>query len=353
MLSARPTQDALSAEAILAAAADGILAVDPTGHVTFANSVASALLGVEADELVGQPLRAYLQPSDGTFDGALPAHAEQVCWREDGTRLTIEFDVRVIENEDGPRGSVVTFRDITQRRAAEHARDELIATVSHELRSPLTSIRGSLGLLAAGSVVPLNPQSQRMLHIAVDNTDRLIRLVGDILDLERLDAGHLRMKRVTSTARELMAQAADALGGLAESRGVTLDVGSSTATVWGDRDRIVQVLINLLSNAIKFAPAGSTVWLEAEADANETIFSVRDQGMGIAADKLEVMFDKFVQVHEAGAQRQAGSGLGLAISRSIVTRHGGQIWAESALGAGTTLYVALPGCDAGALHVAA
>jgi len=134
---------------------------------------------------------------------------------------------------------------------------------------------------------------------------------------------------------------------------VRLDVGWSTAPVWGDRDRILQVLINLVSNAIRFSPGGATVWLEAEADASETIFSVRDQGVGIPADKLEVMFDKFVQVHEPGAQRQAGSGLGLAISRSIVTRHGGQIWAESALGAGTTLYVALPAHEAGELHVAA
>src|SRR5689334_10315465 len=120
MLSARPSQDALSAEAILAAAADGILAVDPTGHITFANPTASALLGVAADELVGQPLRAYLQPTDGTFDGDLPAHGEQVCWREDGTRLSIEFDLRVVQSSDGDgaRGSVVTFRNITSRRAA-------------------------------------------------------------------------------------------------------------------------------------------------------------------------------------------------------------------------------------------
>jgi PAS domain S-box-containing protein len=353
MLSARPTHSALTADAILAAAADGILAVDATGHITFANPVASALLGVGIDELVGQPLRAYFQPTDGSFDGDLPAHAEQVCWREDGTRLTIEFDVRPLADQRQTPGSVVTFRDITQRRAAEHVKDELIATVTHELRSPLTSMRGSLGLLAAGSVVELNGPSQRMLDIAVENTDRLIRLVGDILDLERLDAGHAPLQRVTSEAHDLMAQTADAVRGLFELKGVTLDVGSSTATVWSDRDRILQVLINLVSNAIKFSPPGSTVWLEAETGANETIFSVRDQGIGIAADKLEVMFDKFVQVHEPGVKRQTGSGLGLAISRSIVMRHGGQIWAESALGAGTTLYVALPAHDAGELHVAA
>ena len=335
MLGAQPRLDSLPAEAILNAAADGILAVDPAGHIRFVNPAASALLGVPADDLVGEPLRAYIQAEGNGPHG----QGEQLCWRADGASLAIEYEVRPVEATGGP---VLTFRDISQRRAADRVKDELIAIASHELRSPLTSIRGSLGLLASGNMVQTDATGQRLLDIAVENTERLIRLVNDVLDLERLESGHIRMSYVACDGNDLLIEAANAVRALAHEKQIALHVGGGAAHIWGDRDRLLQVLVNLLANAIKFSPAGSTVWLEAEASNGEVVVSVRDHGAGIAPEKLEVMFDRFVQVHEPGAQRQAGSGLGLAISRGIVIRHGGQIWAESALGAGTTLYVALP-----------
>jgi signal transduction histidine kinase len=142
-----------------------------------------------------------------------------------------------------------------------------------------------------------------------------------------------------------MIQATDGVRAMAEQAGVALAVLPRAVPVWGDPDRLLQVLTNLLSNAIKFSPAGGgTVWIEAEESAGELLFRVRDEGRGIPADKLESIFDRFGQVDVSDSREKGGTGLGLAICRSIVKQHDGQIWVESTLGAGTTVCVALPSC---------
>src|SRR6185503_15932395 len=157
-----------------------------------------------------------------------------------------------------------------------------------------------------------------------------------------MDSGEIPMQSVISEAAELMTHAADSVRSMADHAHVTIEVLASTASVWGDPDRLVQVLTNLLANAIKFSPAtGGTVWLDAERSAGEVVFRVRDEGRGIPTAKLQTVFDRFTQVDESDSREKGGTGLGLAICRSIVAQHGGQIWAESAPGAGTTMFVAL------------
>lgn len=323
------------ADRILAAASDGIIAIDADGRIMFANPTAARLIGYELpEELVGQPLRTHLQFLVG----------EELCFREDGTSFPIQCEIADLP-EDGSdvSGTVVTFRDISQRRSADRARDELIGVVSHELRTPLTSIRSALGLLAGGKIAPLPHTGQRMIDIAVTNTDRLIRLVNDLLDLERINSGQTGLLPVPCEATLLMHEAVDGVQPLADRAGVMLEVAPVAGLVMGDPDRMQQVLTNLLANAIKFSPAaGGTVWLEADESASEIIFRVRDEGRGIPADKLEHVFERFAQVEARDATDKGGSGLGLAISRAIVEQHGGQIWAESTLGVGTTVCVALP-----------
>jgi len=200
-----------------------------------------------------------------------------------------------------------------------------------------------LGLLVGGQVGQLTEKGKRLLEIGVRNTDRLIRLVNDILDLERLDSGQTPMTNLLCDAGELMAEAVDGLRAMAEQVGVVLNVIPSDAQVWGDPDRLLQVMTNLLANAIKFSPpSGGTVWIDAAQAERELVFRVRDEGCGIRPDKLESIFDRFVQVGDGDAYRKGGTGLGLAICRGIVKQHGGHIWAESTVGAGTTLLVALP-----------
>jgi PAS domain S-box-containing protein len=338
-------QRALYCEQILNAAPEGIIGLDAEGHITFANPAAAGMMGYTVEELQGQPIRTHMQFAGSVAEGdvELPL-SEESCWREDGTSFPIEHHSAPVSNAAGlVVGSVVTFRDITQRRAVEQMRDELIAVVSHELRTPLTSIRSALGLLVAGVLGAVPEKGQRMLQIAVKNTDRLIRLINDILDLERVNSGEFRMERVVCDAADLMTQATDGVRAMADQAGVVLNVSPRDVHLWGDPDRLLQVLTNLLSNAIKFSPAGGgTVWLEAEESEGELLFRVRDEGRGIPADKLESIFDRFGQVDVSDSREKGGTGLGLAICRSIVKQHDGQIWVESTVGAGTTVCVALP-----------
>src|SRR5712691_6484181 len=321
---------------ILESTPTGIVCLDLEDRIIFANPAAARMLasGV-VEDVIGQPIRTYIQ-----FFGLTP---DEVCWRDDGSSFPIEYESAPIVEAGQSIGVVLTFRDVTERKAAERLKDELISVVSHELRTPLTSIRSALGLLAGGHFGRLADKGQRMLDIAVTNTDRLVRLVSDILDLERVDSAQVVMRSVSCNAGQLMAQAADGVRALAEQMGITVEVLPNGAHVWGDPDRLLQVLTNLLSNAIKFSrPGGGSVWLDAELAPGELVFRVRDEGRGIPHDKLETIFERFTQVDEADAREKGGAGLGLAICRSIVMQHGGQIWAESTFGAGTTMCVALP-----------
>ena len=257
-------------------------------------------------------------------------------------------------------GHVGTIEDITESRAIAQMKNEFISIVSHELRTPLTAIHGSLGLLANG-VYDRKPQrGKQMLQIAATQTERLVRLVNDILDLGRLESGRVTLIKQSYDAAALMLQAADGMRGNAEQNNITLSVNPSNVLVWADPDAIVQTLTNLISNAIKFSAPGSTIWLTAELIQNNipqegqqltdemsmitssVLFSVKDRGRGIPADKLETIFGQFQQVDASDSRQKGGTGLGLAICRSIIQQHGGKIWAESILGEGSTFYFTLP-----------
>jgi len=321
-------------QALLEAAEDAILGLDRDGRVTFANAAACRLFGGQpATDLLGRPIRSLI-PGLGTDD--------DVCWRDDGTSFAIEYDHVPLHKDGAAVGAVLTCRDVSARRAVERAKDEVIGTVSHELRSPLTAVRAALGLLASGQVGQLSEAGQRMVDIATTNTDRLLRLIQDLLDLERLNAGQTVLNCALCDAGGLMRQAADDLRASADLVGVRIEVLPSQARVWGDADRLIQVLTNLLANAIRFSSRGGTVWLDAEPGPAEVIFRVRDQGRGIPVAQLATIFDPFVMLDAADARDKRGTGLGLAICRTIVAQHGGHIWAESSPGIGTTLFVAIP-----------
>jgi signal transduction histidine kinase/DNA-binding response OmpR family regulator len=240
---------------------------------------------------------------------------------------------------------------LTQRSELDHLKDEFISTVSHELRTPLTSIRGALGLLSSGVIGDVDAKAQNLLRIAVTNTDRLIRLINDILDLERMESGRAPLQIRRCSLRELAQQAIESMSGMADASTVHLELAPLTPAQSaaaealffdGDSDRILQVLTNLLSNAIKFSPSASTVRIFTEATADSILFKVSDEGRGIPADQLDIIFDRFQQVEPSDARQKGGTGLGLAICRSIVQQHCGSIWAQRNLGPGTTLYVMLP-----------
>jgi signal transduction histidine kinase len=222
-------------------------------------------------------------------------------------------------------------------------KDEFISTVSHELRTPLTSIRASLGLLAGGALVSRPEKSQQMLDIALGNTDRLVRLVNDILDLERIGSGKAELQQSLCSVDELCERAASLQTVNAQKTNIRFTFETGNVMVYADADRILQTLTNLISNAIKFCPPDSEIRFTAHyLNEDEAQVEVRDQGRGIPADKLESIFERFQQVDASDARAKGGTGLGLAICRSIIQQHGGRMWATSEIGRGSTFHFTLP-----------
>ncbi len=332
----------LSPESIVVVADDEIVYVNAAGVRLFGAASAAELRATPLIELVQAEDRPRIAEGlRGLLDaGAVAPQAEARLLRLDGRTLDAEISAAGV-TFDGRPAVQVLIRDVSERRAVERMKDELLAVLGHELRTPLTSIRGSLGLLDGGVLGPLSPRGQRMITIAVSNTDRLIRLLNDVLDVERMQAGRLLLELRPHTAAELIELAVAEMRGLAERSGVQLIVGEVDGVVEADADRIVQVLTNLLSNAIKFSGAGAEVRLSATTDGSNVRFSVADQGRGIPADKLEFIFERFHQVDASDARIKGGTGLGLTICKSIVEQHGGRVWAESKLGLGSTFYVEL------------
>ncbi len=264
-------------------------------------------------------------------------------YRQNGTIVNCEWYNSILRDNSGQMESVFSLvLDVTERHQVERMKDEFIAIVSHELRTPLTSIYGSLSMLASGLLDPTSDKGQRLLTIAVDSTDRLMRLVNDILDIERIESGAVMMVKAIWTVADLMEKAIDVVQPLADKAGISLKVSDAGGQVWVDADRLIQTFTNLLSNAIKFSPPGSTVWFNSTKQAGRMLFQVRDCGRGIPPEKLELIFERFQQVDVSDSRNNEGTGLGLAICRSIVQQHGGQIWAESEFGRGSTFSLLLP-----------
>ncbi len=248
-----------------------------------------------------------------------------------------------LQTESGELYAICSIStDISDRKAIEKLKDEFISVVSHELRTPLTSIHGSLKLLATGRFGEMTEAGQEMLTIAAENTQRLIRLVRDVLDLERLQSGEFPIHRTTCEATQLITQATEIMRPLAYQQGIQLEIKPTSVLLWASPDLILQTLTNLLSNAIKFSPDKTTVKLEVNQTASEVIFQITDQGRGIPPDKLQTIFERFQQVDASDSRAKGGTGLGLAICRNIIEKQGGQIWVESVLGQGSTFYFSLP-----------
>lgn len=262
-----------------------------------------------------------------------------------GERRIVLLSIEDIELE-GVSCTLNLVNDITQRKRLEN---EFISVVSHELRTPLSSLMAALDILGTGQLGNLTEQGQKVLDVAITNTERLIRLVNDILDLERLKSGKLTLRPTKCCLTEIMTQATEAMQAMADHAKVKLQVQPLPITIWADSDRLIQALTNLLSNAIKFSEPGGTVWLNAElgnqkrsVSSPHLIITVHDQGRGIPPDKLDLIFERFQQVDTSDARHKGGTGLGLAICRNIVEQHSGEIWAESVLGQGSTFFIVLP-----------
>jgi PAS domain S-box-containing protein len=323
---------------ILNSVADGIVGVDSSNRIAFANPAAARMLECNESELIGLRVHELLHPpiagcdssclTRRAFQTAEGASGQDVYFRGKGRSFPVEFSLMPMVEEGASVGSVLSFRDISQRYALDHMKDEFISTVSHELRTPLTSIRGALGLLSAGLLGDVSEKATSLLRIAVANSDRLVRLINDILDLERMTSGRAPLTFRRLSLDDLVRQAIETMQPVAGAEEVYLASDCNSVFVEADSDRLTQVLTNLLSNAIKFSPHHSTVRVAAVRASDGVTVSVIDEGRGVPADKLESIFDRFQQVDASDSRQKGGTGLGLAICRTIVQQHGGRIWAE-------------------------
>jgi signal transduction histidine kinase len=320
-------------ERLVAVTPDAVIVADMEGTIQFANEAATRLFDEGSDGLVGRGLPFPITS----------AKMQQIDISSLSGQRTGEVRVAACQWCDAP-AHLVAIRDITERKRIERLKDEFVSMVSHELRTPLTSIVGALGLLVGKAAGGLPEQASRLLTVALKNSQRLTRLVNDILDINRMECGEVVFQPKYVDIRSVTEQAIEATSGFAESYDVKIsfDSSSPTANVFIDPDRTVQVLANLLSNAIKFSPSGGEVVVSIERLRSVVRISIRDWGPGIPDSFKTRVFEKFAQADSSDARQRGGSGLGLSIARHIVTRLGGTVGFEDAPAGGTVFCVDLP-----------
>lgn len=351
----RDTLDEISAEkrkaeAILTHMTDGVVALDGEGRTILVNPAAARLLGLEAGEAAG---RRLLEAAPG-LPLAEPlgrALAGEEVPAADGAPLLFPWGGLVLAAGLTPlrdaagrvAGAVAVFHDVTGQEKLEAMRREFVANVSHELRTPLTTIKSYVETILDGAVD--DPRlAERFLRVVAGETDRMARLVNDLLTLSQLDSGRIRLEPRPLDPADLVRAVAERFGERCRKKGITLEVeaGAGLPRLAGDRDRLEQVLTNLVSNAVDFTPSEGRITISAEPVPGGVVLAVRDTGAGIPPEDLPRIFERFYRVDKARSREFGGTGLGLAIARELVEAHGGRIAIESALGRGTAVRVTLP-----------
>lgn len=341
-------------QTIIESAQDAFIAVDLNGLITDWNPAAQHMFGWRSEEAVGRSLAELLVPErhrasvvnamrnfgqTGRID-ALNRRLERIVVNRHGEEIPVEVTIGLIGA--GEEGFFTAFlHDISERKKVERMKNEFISTVSHELRTPMTSIRASLSLLAGGCAGEFAPDTRGLIDIAYRSSERLVRLVNDVLDIEKIESGNMEFDIRPQRLLPIVGQAIDAMQAYAAQArvAVELDAAGHDLAVAADHDRLIQVIVNLLSNAIKFSPPEAVVTVQIGQDAGRAMIAVVDRGSGIPAEFHGRIFQKFAQADATDSRRKGGTGLGLSICKSIVEQHGGSIAFESEPGQGTTFRV--------------
>jgi PAS domain S-box-containing protein len=328
------------------ASTDGV-AVSRDGVIIEANGAFCRMFNEE--KMIGVPVTRLVVPDERAYvaqavrDNTVASY-DVTCLRLDGSSFEAHVSGRPIVYNGLP-ARITVLRDITEWARVDRLKNEFVSTVSHELRTPLTSINGALRLIDSGAMGPLPPAIGNLTTIARNNCERLIRLVNDMLDLDKIEAGKLQLRYSTLAPADLVRTTLDSVRAMADEYRVhlTTDVDAPCAFT-GDRDRIVQVLTNLVSNAVKFAPTDSAITVAARIDAagDRIRFAVTNGGPGIAPSDMGRLFSKFQQIDGSDARRRGGTGLGLVIAKAIVEQHGGVIGVDSTPNIATTFWFELP-----------
>jgi two-component system, OmpR family, sensor histidine kinase VicK len=339
-------------------------------YVDWLGKSLTAIHGTQMREVWGEDCYLRMQPQiHQALEGQVVTYENEINFHDGTTRSVSVTYIPHVDGEERIAGFFALTSDISDRKAIERMKDEFISVVSHELRTPLTSLHSALKILVTGRLGVLTNDGQQFLEIADESTERLVRLVNSVLDLQRIESGAVTMEKQACLAPELMIQAVEAMQAMAQQHQITLVNQPLEIPLWVDADYIVQALTNLISNAIKFSAPGDKVWLSVAAQNQqlipakkgrkspkskasksgsqpiEILFQVRDEGQGIPANKLETIFERFQQVDSSDSRKKGGTGLGLTICRKIIEQHGGKIWVDSTLGIGSTFSFTLPVID--------
>lgn len=340
---------------VVESAANALLITGADGVIQWVNPAFCEITGYAAEEVIGRTPRLlksgrqdelFYKDLWSTIKAGRVWRGEIVNKRKDGTLYVEEMTITPVRDESGEISHYISVKqDITERKRIEKIKNEFISIVSHELRTPLTSIRGSLGLMTGGVAGELPPQAKRLAEIALRNSERLIRLVNDILDVEKINAGKMVFSIQTHDVAPMVEHALEVNRGYGEQHDVEFVVENhlgDKACVQVDSDRFEQVMTNLLSNAAKYSPPRGKVVVSIGRRNGFVRISVADKGPGIPSEFHDRIFEAFVQADSSDTRNKGGSGLGLTITRTIVERLGGEISFDSTPGEGTTFHVDLP-----------
>ncbi len=341
-----------------------LMIFNPDGSVRLRNRAATEVMGIEPQnpELRrnywdrfkriakdGTPMVKERWISSRALNGETIKNEELEIHHPDGRVFPILASGAPLRNELGHvAGAIVAFQDIARMREVDRMKDEFVSIVSHELRTPLTSIRGSVQLVLDDVNAVADEEHRNLLQIALNNCERLVRIINDILDVSKIESGNLTLRKKAAHVADLIRQSIDVVAGPARAADVALAVAvpANIRPVMVDPDRIVQALVNLLSNAVKFAPSSTTVTVTVTGSEQMVTIVVADQGEGIAPENLDRLFRKFQQVDSSSSRRKGGTGLGLAITKALVEQHGGRIFVDSEVNRGTRFSFTLPTASA-------
>ncbi|NWG87048.1 MAG: PAS domain S-box protein [Hydrogenophilaceae bacterium] len=355
--SAQLRDHAIRIQTIFDTVVDGIITINEEGIIETFNSAAERIFEYEAHEVIGRNISMLMpEPHRSGHDGYLRHYLatgerkligrnrELEGCRKDGSIFPLDLAVNEM-HLDGHRLFTGIVRDISERKQLERIKNEFLSTVSHELRTPITSIRGSLGLLAGGAMGDLAPEVKQLLSISLSNSERLINLINDILDLNKIESGRMNYAIKRVELLPLLEQAMEANRYYATQYEVGFELVNALPGVWlmADPDRLMQVLANLMSNAVKFSPRRGVVTLAMDRPKPGHVrVSVRDQGPGIPEGFRANIFHKFAQADASDSRQKGGTGLGLNISKAIIEHFGGAIGYDSPPGEGATFWFELP-----------
>ncbi len=341
-------------DSVLSHMSDGVLATDRRGNVTIVNNMALQLLGVEhEDELIGKSIIDVLDiRHDYTVRQLVNSEQKEMIldMSNSGSNLILNAYFSPIQRESGfVSGLVCVLHDVTSQQKEEQERKEFVSNVSHELRTPLTSVKSYVEALSDGAWQDKEIAPQ-FLKVVQDETERMIRMINDLLSLSRMDAGTTKLNLEYVNINELFNYILNRFDMIIKKeedpkkKKYTIERFFTKKDLWVeiDTDKFTQVIDNIMNNAIKYSPDGGVITARLLETHNHVIMSISDQGLGIPRKDLGHIFDRFFRVDKARSRKQGGTGLGLAISKEVVNMLGGQIWVDSVEGKGSTFYISLP-----------